>query len=277
MRKAIVTYIPVLHEGYRKLFLNHPDASEVFLFGEDVISSFPHLIKDIRKLDPELVKKALESWGMHASVRILDSTTIHELQANKVNLVISDDDITTALVAQYFSQNPLTVDSIFLRWHKKTSVEPVQVSPDVRISTDAFDKEMIALAREEGDKSPDWWRRIGSLAVKDGKILFTAHNTYLPSDLTPYDEGDPRANFTTGVNLESSLAIHAEAYIVAMAAKEGVSLAGADVYAETFPCPPCAKQLAVAGIKRLFYHTGYKILDGERILRSFGVEIIFVE
>ncbi len=73
------------------------------------------------------------------------------------------------------------------------------------------------------------------------------------------------------------MALHAEAGLVAQAAKEGMSLKGVDVYSEAFPCPPCAKQLAYAGIKRLFYRVGYKVLDGESILRSQGVEIVFVD
>lgn len=276
MPSVIVCYIPVLHEGYRKLFERHPDATELAIFGKETIASFEHLVKDIRKLDPELIKKSIESWGRFDRVRILDERTIKEFQDAKTALIVSDDDLTTELVHTHFGHNPITKDTIFLRWDKKTSVEPMKVSPDIEVSESEFDRMMIEAAAEEGQKSPDWWRRIGAIAVKDGKILFQTHSTYVPSDQTAYDEGDPRGNFKSGVNLESSLALHAEAGIIAMAAKEGVSLKGADVYSETFPCPPCAKQLAYSGVKRLFYRTGYNVLDGERILKSQGVEIIFV-
>jgi dCMP deaminase len=107
--------------------------------------------------------------------------------------------------------------------------------------------------------------------------VYKAHNLYVPADQTPYDEGDPRSNFTGGKHFESSLAIHAEAQLVAQAAKEGISLKGVDIYCDTFPCPPCAKQLAYSGVKRVFYRNGYSVLDGERILKSQGVEIIFVK
>jgi dCMP deaminase len=98
----------------------------------------------------------------------------------------------------------------------------------------------------------------------------------VPSDQIANDEGDPRGNFKAGQHLESSLALHAEASIVAQAAKSGISLEGADIYVDTFPCPPCAKQLAYSGIKTLCYRNGYAVLDGERILKSQGVKIIFV-
>lgn len=277
MRRAIIAYVPVLHEGYRRLFANHPDARELFLFGHDVIHGFEHLVKDIRRIDPELVQKSVAAWNMFDEVKILDTASIEELVREKVSVIASDDDITTELVQKYFPHNPVEVDSIFLRWDKKTAVEPLQISPDVKISSEEFDKKMIALAEAEGKKSRDWWRRIGGVVVKDGKIILEQHNVYVPNEQIAYDEGDPRGNFKSGVNLESSLALHAEAGMVARAARDGVSLKGTDVYVENFPCPPCAKQLAYAGIRRLYYRIGYKVLDGERILKSQGVEIIFVQ
>lgn len=277
MAKVLIAYVPVLHEGYRAFFARHADAEALYLFGADVIAEYEHLVKDIRKLDPELMQKAIASWEMFPRVEILTKERISELQKATDTIVYSGDDITMDLVARYFSTHQTEIDTVFLRWDKKTSVEPMQVSPDIRVSNDEFDKKMIAAAKEEGEKSPDWWRRIGTIVLRDGKVLLTAHNTYLPSEHTAYDEGDPRGNFKSGVNLESSLALHSEASVVAQAAKAGISLEGTDVYVETFPCPPCAKQLACSGIKRLFYRTGYKILDGERILKSFGVEIVFVD
>jgi dCMP deaminase len=277
MNKALVAYIPVLHEGYRKLFERHPDAQTLYIFGKDVIASYEHLVKDIRKLDPELVKKAVQSWNIFEHVEILNGSTIEKLQKEKVPLVVSDDDLTQELIQKYFKDNPVEKDTIFLRWDKRTSIEPMQISPDVRVSSEEFDKKMIGLTIEEGKKAKDWWRRIGALVVKNGKILHTVHNNYLPADQTPYDSGDPRANFKSGIHLDASLAIHAEAGLVAWAAKEGVSLKGADVYTENFPCPPCAKQLAYSGIRRLYYRTGYKVLDGESVLNGQGVEIVFVD
>ncbi|MFH1621415.1 MAG: deaminase [Patescibacteria group bacterium] len=276
MQKAIVTYIPVLHEGYRRFFERHKEARELFIFGNDVIAGFEHLVKDIRRLDPELVSRSIDAWKIFDRISILDEDNIKLLQDEKRPLIVSDDDLTTELVTKYFSGQPIERDTIFLRWDKKTSVEPMRVSPDIEMSNSDFDLKMMKAAHAEGEKSRDWWRRIGALALKDGEIILRAHNIYTPSEQIAYDEGDPRSNFKSGVNYESSLALHSEAWLVAQAAKLGISLQGADVYVDTFPCPPCAKQLAYAGIKRLFYRHGYNVLDGERILRSQGVQIIFV-
>jgi len=273
---AIVCYIPVLHEGYRRLFENHSDAKELFIFGNDLIGEYEHLVKDIRKLDPELVKKAIESWGMFERVLLLDEKTIKQLQENKTSLIVSDDDLSQALVEKYFANNPVEKDTIFLRWDKKKSIEPTDISPEIKISSEDLDRKMIAAALEEAKFAKDWWRRIGALAMKDGLILFKKHNQYVPSDQIANDQGDPRGNFKAGEHFESSLALHAEAAIVAEAAKQGVSLKDAEVYCDTFPCPPCAKQLAYSGISKLFYRNGYAVLDGESILKSQGVQIIYV-
>jgi dCMP deaminase len=273
--KIIVVYVPVLHEGYYKLFKNHPDARNLYIFGEDVIGEYEHLIKDIRRLSPDLIKKSIEAWRIFDKVEILNEKTIKELQNHP--LVISDDDVTNELVQKYFHKNTVEKDTIFLRWDKKTSIVVGAINPDSTISSREFDKKMILAAQEEAEKGKDWWRRIGAVVVKDGKVICKKHNEYVPSDQIANDEGDPRSNFKSGLHVESSLALHAEAGIVAWAAKEGVSLQGTEIYTDTFPCPPCAKQLAYSGIKRLYYRTGYKVLDGERILKSQGVEIIFVD
>jgi dCMP deaminase len=277
MSKSIVCYIPVLHEGYRRLFERHPDARELYVFGSDVIASYEHLIKDIRKLDPELVKKSIEAWGIFDRVTILDQGSIQTLQNEKAPLIISDDDLSTELVQKYFTDNPVEIDTIFLRWDKKKSIEPQQVSPDMTVSESEFDKKMIDLALNEATKSKDWWRRIGAAVIKDGKVLLIGHNIYVPSDQTSNDQGDPRSNFKAGQHLESSLALHAEAGLVAQAAKKGISLDGTDLYCDTFPCPPCAKQIAYSGIRRVFYRNGYAVLDGESILKSQGVQIIYIK
>lgn len=276
-KSVLVSYIPVLHEGYLKLFKRHLEVNVLYIFSDKVIGEYEHLIKDIRRISPKLIKKAIESWDIFDKVEILDVESIKTLVKNKTTLIVSDDDLTQSLVEKYFPKNPIEKDTIFLRWDKKTSIEPQQVSPDIKISTKEFDKKIMNLAKEEGDKAKDWWRRIGVVVVKDGKVLYKKHNEYVPSDQIANDEGDPRGNFKSGVHLESSLGLHAEASVVAWAAKEGISLKGADIYTENFPCPPCAKQLAYSGIRRLYYRTGYKVLDGERILKSQGIEIIFVE
>src|SRR3989344_5652711 len=188
-----------------------------------------------------------------------------------------DEDVIKSLAQSYFSEREIVWDTIFLRWDKHKVMEEKPVEADQKISRVQFDREVISKLKTEAEKSSDWWRRIASAVIKKGEIILLAHNEHLPSAHSPYAHGDPRNTLHKGVGIEYSSIIHSEARVVAEAARRGISLSGLSLYASTFPCPPCAKQIAFSGIKKLYYSGGYSILDQETILKSQGVEIIFVE
>ena len=276
-KKAIIVYVPVLHEGYRNFFEKHCEDGDLYILGNELISEFSHLAKEIRQLDPVLVKKGIDAWGIFENVHILDKKLLDEIVEKKPIVVMPKEDVMLKLWEQYFPKQEVFLDAIFLRWDKHNTVTENIVNPDVKISREDFDKKMIALSNEEAEKSSDWWRRIGSVIVKDGKIILTTHNQHLPSEQTPYVNGDPRNNFHKGVHLELGTSIHSEAGAIAAAARQGISLEGAEIYVTTFPCPPCAKLIACSGIKKVYYKFGYGVLDAESILKQSMVEIIRVE
>ncbi|MEK7390779.1 MAG: deaminase [Patescibacteria group bacterium] len=304
MNVICVAYVPVLHDGYRRFFEKYKNAT-LFILGAEIIKEFTHLSKEIRQLEPTLVKKAVESWGIFRTVEILDLKTLKGFsresgeKLNKkfgrksgrtdVTFVMPDEDIMKELALKYLPKIKVTFDPIFLRWDKHKSMEEKPVQADQKISREAFDREIIKKLKIEAEKSSDWWRRIGAAIIKDEgmnkqknggkaeKIVLISHNEHLPSPHSPYAEGDPRNNFHKGVGIEYSTVLHAEAGLIAEAARKGISLDGASMYVSTFPCPMCAKLVAFSGIKKLYYAGGYSILDQERILKSQGVEIIFVE
>ncbi|KKP98220.1 MAG: hypothetical protein US25_C0034G0006 [Candidatus Moranbacteria bacterium GW2011_GWE1_36_7] len=277
MKKAVIVYVPVLHEGYRQFFEKHREDGDLYILGNEIISQFSHLAKEIRQLDPELVKKGIEAWNIFENVYILDQKLLDEIVEKKPTIVMPKEDVMLKLWEQYFPKHEVCLDSIFLRWDKHNTVAENEINPDVKISSADFDKKMIALADEEAEKSSDWWRRVGSVIIKDGGIIIAAHNQHLPSEHSPYANGDPRNNFHKGVHLELGTSIHGEASAIAQAAKKGISLEGAEMYVSTFPCPPCAKLIACSGITRVYYRVGYGVLDAESILKESGVEIVRVE
>ncbi|GAA4241044.1 hypothetical protein GCM10022254_68330 [Actinomadura meridiana] len=71
--------------------------------------------------------------------------------------------------------------------------------------------------------------------------------------------------------------IHAGASIISRAARKGVSLEGTDLYVTTFPCPACARLIAESGIARCFFTAPYSLLEGDEVLRTAGVELIWVD
>jgi dCMP deaminase len=49
------------------------------------------------------------------------------------------------------------------------------------------------------------------------------------------------------------------------------------MYVTDFPCPPCAKLIAGAGIAKLYFRSGYAVLDGQEVLEAAGVELLKVD
>lgn len=276
MKKIIIAYVPVLHEGYRKFFGRHAiDIETLYIFGDSLIRKYDYLAKEIRQLSPELIKKAIESWEIFKQVEVLEEKDLGSLK--DFEIVMPDEDVCQSLAQEYFGKKKVIYDSVFLRWDKHKSMEERPVNADQTISKDEFDREVIQKLKIEAEKSSDWWRRVASAIVKDGEVLFSAYNEHLPSPHSPYADGDPRNTLHKGVGTDIATAIHSEAKLIAEAARKGVSLEGASIYVTIFPCSLCAKQIAFSGIKKIYYAGGYQLLDQETILRSRGVEIIYVE
>lgn len=276
-KSAIIAYIPVLHQGYYRFFEKYKDSADLYILGKDLIVEFDYLRKEIRSLDPDLIQKAIQSWGLMSSVFVLGKKDIKKLKSEIDVFVMPNEDIMRELAKKYFSGKEIIFDEIFLRWDKHNTTKEFPVNPDIKISQEEFDKKMMLGAFRESKKSSDWWRRVGAVIVKKGKIIISTCNQHVPSPHMLSVSGDPRSCFHKGVHLELSTAIHAEAAAIAEAAKEGVSLKGTSIYVTNFPCPPCAKLIAYSGIKKLYYTTGYGVLDGENILKQRKVKIIFVD
>ena len=275
-RQVLVVYVPVVHEGYHQFFSRFPDAKELWLIGRDLAHELRALQKDLRALEPTQVKKLLDAWQRFNKIEVLTPQNLLRLQQTPAQLVFANDEISRHLVKKYFAGHRVLFDTTFLMWDEKSSLKENELQEYITISSKEFDQKMLQLAVAESVKSGDWWRHVGGGILKDGAVLLKAHNQHVPTEYEVYYEGDPRANFHKGEYLKVSTAIHVEAYLIAQAAKQGISLEGADLYATHFPCPVCAKQVAYSGIKRVFFREGYSVLDGEKVLRANGVELIKV-
>lgn len=275
-KRAIIAYVPVLQRGYYRFFEKYKDA-DLYILGNDLIAEGEYLNKEIRALDPALIRKAIQAWELMSSVFVLEKNEIENIAEKYEEIILPNEDISRDLAEKYFSDKKIIFDEIFLRWDKHNTTKEFPVNPDVKISKDEFDKDMILRALSESAKSSDWWRRVGAVVVKDGEVIISACNQHVPSPHMPNANGDPRSCFHKGMHLELSTAIHAESAAISEAARKGTSLEGASIYVTNFPCPPCAKAIAYSGIKKLYYTIGYGVLDGESILKSKGVEIVFVD
>lgn len=274
MSKILIAYIPVLHAGYIALLKKYPYT--LYLLGQELILEFPRMEREIRLVAPEYMKKAIEGLGLVGKVNILEKKDVVEIALN-TEIIMPDEDLMRFVAEKYFPERKISFEKVFLRWDKPITLREGIVDPSRVISQKEFDREMIRLSFEAANKSSDWWRQVGAVAVKDDKVIFARYNRHLPSPHSPYENGDLRNNFDAGEHLDLYTSIHAEAGIIAEAARKGVSLDGATMYVTTFPCPVCAKTIAEAGIKKIFYSKGYSLIDAERLLKQYGIEIVLVQ
>ncbi|KKS38156.1 MAG: hypothetical protein UU98_C0008G0016 [Parcubacteria group bacterium GW2011_GWD2_42_14] len=272
----LVAYVPVLHEGYAKLFKKH--GGTIYLVGPEFVSEeFPRLIRDLRQLSVSDMVRAVQGLEIFEHVEVLTKEVMEKLQKEKATIIMPDEEISHELASKYFSDCPVTYENVFLRWDKPITLRETVVAPDCVISTKELDKKFMQIAKNEAQKSADWWRQIGSVAVSEGKVLYTGHIKYLPTDYNLFAAGNPRDNFDAGEHSEIYTSLHSEASIVAQAARDGVSLKGAEVYATTFPCANCARLLAEAGVVKVYYKDGYSMLDAEDIFKAYKIEVVLVQ
>jgi len=278
MAKQILIYLPVIHAGYENFFTRHRDVDEVLILGLSFASSFPVLRKEIRALTPDRAAAYVEHGELAGKVRVIEEHDLPDaVWAESVTL--PDEDLTRAVAEKYklADRGFIHFEPTFLRWDRVWSQVGKPVGWDHRVSTDDVAVHFTTLALIEARRSSDWWRQVGAVAVRDGEVLGVAHNLHCPSEYTPYIDGDPRNNFSRGVQPHLSTALHAEAAIIAQCALEGKSIRGSYLYVSTFPCPACARLIAAAGFARVYFAGPYALLHGDEILKAAGVELYFVD
>ena len=273
MKSIILLYIPVIHQGYLQFLAKHrAEAQDVYVLGEDLIDEFlAH--KEIRAIASETAAKAVEALGF-SHVHVATKANLSDLNGAKI--ITANEEIIKKIIDKYLSGSPVEYDKIFLRWDEGT-VKSDHLPAYDRVSEEPFDREMTVRAANEGDKSSDWWRHVGAVLVKDGKVILESHNQHTPSEHTQYTDGDPRDVLEAGKLGFLSTAIHAEQAVVSEAAKRGISIEGASIYMNVFPCLVCARIIAFAGIKKCYFRTGNAYLNVEEALKSRGVEIVLVK
>lgn len=109
----------------------------------------------------------------------------------------------------------------------------------------SWDLRFLDLAKHIASWSKDPSTQVGAVAVRDRRVLATGYNGFprgvadLPGRLHNREEKLLRT-------------VHAEANIVAQAARNGVSLERSTIYVWPFlPCSSCCTLLIQAGIKRV--------------------------
>jgi dCMP deaminase len=288
MSACVVAYVPVLHEGYRRLLERHGRDVPLHLIGPELYEDYRPLAKDIRALPAERAATAIAAWGVCSEVSVLDVQSATALAERAPTVVMPAEDISYRIAERFFSRCEVLFDTVFLRWDRTKTAQLLRPEPRAMVTAERLiaelgpgeEAELAAHLGGEADEaamaSIDWWRQVGAaMRLPSGETL-SATNIHNPHPMSPYAVGDPRGNLHKGVGLELSTATHAESRLIGQAAREGKATKGAAMFVTDFPCPPCAKLIAAAGVAKLYFIEGYAVLDGQDVLEAAGVEVVQV-
>jgi dCMP deaminase len=270
---TVIAYVPAYHRGYATFFAEHE--GPIYVIDTDIVRQlYPKAERDIRAVPALEMTNVLR--GRWADVHILDEEALPKLDDSPI--VMPDEDISHLFAKKYLQHKKVSYVRTHLRWDGWSSVKESPVPPDRVVSRKKIDQDFMLKANQLGQKSPDWWRQLGAIIVKNGEVIVAGFNRPNPNDA--YDlgaMGDPRSNFDAGVSYDLATAEHGEAYVIGRAAALGLALEGASMYVSVFPCPTCAKLIKTAGIKKVYYEQGYSLVDAEALFKTAGIEIILVK
>lgn len=273
MREFFLAYVPVINRRYWELADEFRGAMGVL--GRDILVGFLHLAREVRALKPE---QAAELLGCLLVNEVTISDLIEETSLG-LKLVMPDEDVSRAVAEAYLPDVVVEFRPIWLRWDRQNALSEQSVPDGLVITQNQFLQGVAENAYREATRSSDWWRQVGATLLIDGHALLTAYNHHLPTPWSPDVNGDPRFNFSWDdrEGSECFTAIHAEAALLARAARRGIPTERAEVFVTTFPCQNCARLLVEAGIKRVYYCEGYSRADAWEILRFAEVEVVLVQ
>ncbi len=277
---ADVLYMPALHQGY----VNYLSArtGEVGILNEELVRETPRLERDIRALASGLMVSVVQVVIPERRVSLVTPSNLDDF-LDRIEtgrpITMPDEDVSYTFAEHHLAHFKVNFEPTFLRWDRRASLLESPVIPDKVVTYEELDRSLMGVAQTEAENSRDWWRQVGAvITADDGKmVLLKGHNHPYPTeDYTLETFGDPRSNFDAGQDIDKQKNIHAEASLIASAARDGIQLDGSDLYVTTFPCPICAKLVAESGIRRVYYKEGYSLLDAADIFKAKGIEVIQV-
>ncbi len=131
----------------------------------------------------------------------------------------------------------------------------------------SWDEYFMSIAQVVASRSTCHRKFVGAVIVRNRTILSTGYNGSI--------RGMPHC-CDVGHMMESGhcvATIHAEANAIIQAARNGVSIEGADIYVTASPCWSCFKQLANAGVGRIFFGEFYRDERIFEVAKQIGLEL----
>ena len=111
-----------------------------------------------------------------------------------------------------------------------------------------WDEYFMSIALLASQRSPCQRLHVGSVVVKNNRLISMGYNGYIP--------GAPHISRVKDDHEQSI--IHSEVNALADCAKRGASLSGAKIYITHYPCINCFRSIAACEIKEVIYLNDYK-------------------
>lgn len=124
------------------------------------------------------------------------------------------------------------------------------------------------IAKQVATRSTCDRKNVGAVIVRNRTILSTGYNGSI--------RGMPHCDEIGHImeNGNCIATIHAEANAILQAAKNGVSINGAEIYITASPCWNCFKMMANVDIKKIYYGEFYKDKKIFETAKKLGIELI---
>lgn len=279
---SLIGYIPTLNQRHLEWFKKYPKSSLFLISQENAQKILPRLARDLSAVPAELLARAINGLGLMRDASVFAPHFGSEVDPRTPawkNWILPDEDISHLLAEKYLVPAGCNVkyEMIWARWDMSAVISEQPVLPDMDISLEEFDREVLRDAGKLAQHSPDWWRQVGAVAfAMEGNRLAAAFNTHMPNEYETYIFGDPSTNRDAGKK-GKSCALHAEAAVIAECARSGLRLCCGKIYVTTFPCEGCAAMIAATEISTVYFSEGYSSLNAQDIFRARGIKMVQVK
>jgi dCMP deaminase len=157
----------------------------------------------------------------------------------------------------------------------ETKDQPTACAP-CPISRPGWDQYFMSIANVVATRSTCLRRQVGSVVVKDKRILASGYNG-APAGLRHcLDIGCLREQkgVPSGQRHELCRGLHAEQNAIIQAAVHGIAIKGSVYYVTHQPCVLCAKILINAGIRKIVFQGEYPDPMALELFEEAGVELV---
>ena len=131
-----------------------------------------------------------------------------------------------------------------------------------------WDEYFMEMARHVATRATCDRKHVGADIVRDRTVLSTGYN----GSIRGAGHCDEVGHLMENDHCVAT--VHAEANAIIQAAKNGVSIDGAELYTTASPCWPCFKLIANAGLRRVSYGEFYRDQRSIDVAQRLGLELV---